>query len=41
MDALGGAPGVHTADWAEAGGGRDFVVAMTRTWGALEAVRAP
>jgi XTP/dITP diphosphohydrolase len=41
VDALGGAPGVHTADWAETGAGRDFVMAMTRTWGALEAVRAP
>ena len=41
VDALGGAPGVHTADWAETGAGRDFVMAMTRTWGELEAVRAP
>lgn len=30
-DALGGAPGVHTADWAEKpGGGRDFAMAMRR-----------
>lgn len=35
IDALGGAPGVHTADWAEAPGGRDFVLAMTRTYNAL------
>lgn len=32
VDALGGAPGVRTADWAEAPQGRDFVQAMTRTW---------
>ncbi|MCA0846323.1 RdgB/HAM1 family non-canonical purine NTP pyrophosphatase [Salipiger thiooxidans] len=30
IDALGGAPGVYTADWAETGDGRDFVMAMTR-----------
>jgi XTP/dITP diphosphohydrolase len=42
VDGLGGAPGVHTADWAELpGGGRDFTAAMTRTWQALEAARAP
>ena len=35
VDALGGAPGVHTADWAEGPGGRDFVRAMTRTRDAL------
>ena len=39
VDALGGAPGVHTADWAETPAGRDFVQAMTRTWEALEAAR--
>ncbi|MFN4157089.1 MAG: RdgB/HAM1 family non-canonical purine NTP pyrophosphatase [Gemmobacter sp.] len=41
VDALGGAPGVWTADWAEGPGGRDFVRAMTRTWTELEAVSAP
>jgi XTP/dITP diphosphohydrolase len=42
VDALGGAPGVHTADWAEQpGGGRDFTRAMTRTWEELEAADAP
>lgn len=41
VDALGGAPGVHTADWAAAPGGRDFVQAMTRTWQLLEAAHAP
>ena len=30
IEALGGAPGVHTADWAETGNGRDFMRAMTR-----------
>jgi len=41
IDALGGAPGVYTADWAETSTGRDFVMAMTRTWAELEAVAAP
>ena len=39
--ALGGAPGVQTADWAETGAGRDFGLAMDRLWRALEAVKAP
>ncbi|MFN3399953.1 MAG: RdgB/HAM1 family non-canonical purine NTP pyrophosphatase [Ferrovibrio sp.] len=39
--ALGGAPGVRTADWAETPQGRDFVLAMTRTWTELEAAQAP
>ena len=30
IDALSGAPGVYTADWAETGNGRDFMMAMTR-----------
>ncbi len=41
VDALGGAPGVYTADWAETGQGRDFGMAMERTWRELEAVNAP
>jgi XTP/dITP diphosphohydrolase len=41
IDALGGAPGVYTADWAETPNGRDFVMAMTRTWSELEKVNAP
>jgi XTP/dITP diphosphohydrolase len=42
VDGLGGAPGVYTADWAaQPGGGRDFVHAMEKTWGQLEAVGAP
>ena len=35
IDALDGAPGVRTADWADTPGGRDFVHAMARTYGAL------
>ncbi|MEB8388929.1 RdgB/HAM1 family non-canonical purine NTP pyrophosphatase [Rhodobacteraceae bacterium KMM 6894] len=31
IDALNGAPGVYTADWAETPDGRDFVMAMTKT----------
>jgi len=41
VDALDGAPGVYTADWAETPNGRDFVMAMTRTWNELEAKAAP
>lgn len=41
IDALDGAPGVYTADWAETQNGRDFVMAMTRAWTELEAIRAP
>jgi XTP/dITP diphosphohydrolase len=33
VDALGGAPGVYSADWAEPG--RDFTKAMQRVWGEL------
>ncbi len=40
VDALGGAPGVYTADWAETPNGRDFVMAMTRTYDELRKVRA-
>ncbi len=39
--ALGGAPGVYTADWAETPAGRDFVYAMTRTHAALVSAGAP
>ena len=31
IDALDGAPGVYTADWAETENGRDFVMAMEKT----------
>ncbi len=41
IDGLGGAPGVYTADWAETPNGRDFVMAMTRSWNELEAASAP
>ncbi len=39
--ALGGAPGVHTADWAETPNGRDFPMAMKKLWSMLEKCRAP
>lgn len=41
VDALDGAPGVYTADWAETPKGRDFVLAMTKTHDALMARAAP
>lgn len=41
VDALDGAPGVYTADWAETPNGRDFVMAMTRTWTECETRGAP
>jgi XTP/dITP diphosphohydrolase len=41
IDALDGAPGVYTADWAETPSGRDFVMAMTRAHDMLEAAGAP
>jgi XTP/dITP diphosphohydrolase len=41
VDALNGAPGVWTADWAETTSGRNFDIAMRRTWAELEAVDAP
>lgn len=40
IDALGGAPGVYTADWAETPTGRDFAQAMRLTWDRLEAAQA-
>lgn len=41
VQALNGAPGVHTADWAETPTGRDFLMAMTRTHSELMAINAP
>ena len=41
IDALDGAPGVFTADWAETPNGRDFVMAMERTHRELEERNAP
>ncbi len=38
--ALGGRPGVYTADWAETPTGRDFMMAMERTHSELEAINA-
>ena len=35
VDALDGAPGVYTADWAETPKGRDFIMAMGKTHDAL------
>ncbi|QMU59335.1 MAG: RdgB/HAM1 family non-canonical purine NTP pyrophosphatase [Boseongicola sp.] len=40
IDALAGAPGVYTADWAETPNGRDFKMAMARTHQELEAISA-
>lgn len=40
IEALGGAPGVYTADWAETPDGRDFPMAMTRAWNAIQATDA-
>ena len=41
IDALGGAPGVYTADWAQTADGRDFVMAMERVHRELEATKTP
>ena len=41
VQALGDAPGVVTADWAETPNGRDFMLAMTKTHDMLEAIDAP
>jgi XTP/dITP diphosphohydrolase len=41
VQALNGAPGVHTADWAETPTGRDFLMAMNRTHSELMAANAP
>jgi XTP/dITP diphosphohydrolase len=41
IDALDGAPGVYTADWAETPQGRDFEMAMRRAHEELEARQAP
>lgn len=41
IDGLDGAPGVYTADWAETPNGRDFVMAMTRSYNELIARNAP
>ncbi|MFP7569384.1 RdgB/HAM1 family non-canonical purine NTP pyrophosphatase [Marivita sp. S2033] len=41
IDALDGAPGVHTADWAETETGRDFQMAMERANNAIRETGAP
>ena len=41
VEALDGAPGVHTADWAETPEGRDFPMAMEKVWRLLEQKNAP
>lgn len=41
VDALGGAPGVFTADWATTATGRDFTTGMARVWAELAAILAP
>ncbi|MCB1368556.1 MAG: RdgB/HAM1 family non-canonical purine NTP pyrophosphatase [Rhodobacteraceae bacterium] len=41
VDALDGAPGVYTADWAETPTGRDFTMAMEKVWALCEAANAP
>lgn len=41
IEALGGAPGVYTADWAETSNGRDFHMAMEKSYRALEQANAP
>jgi len=41
VDALDGAPGVYTADWAETPSGRDFEMAMTKVHDKLVAMNVP
>ncbi|MDR9392801.1 MAG: RdgB/HAM1 family non-canonical purine NTP pyrophosphatase [Roseovarius sp.] len=41
IDALDGAPGVYTADWAETETGRDFVMAMAKAHDQLLESRTP
>lgn len=40
VDALNGAPGVYTADWAETPEGRNFPMAMKKVWDLLESKNA-
>lgn len=41
VDALGGEPGVYTADWAETPNGRDFPMAMAKVQAKLDEKHAP
>lgn len=40
VEALDGAPGVYTADWAETPEGRDYLMAMTKVWDLLDEKQA-
>ncbi|MEO1948635.1 non-canonical purine NTP pyrophosphatase, RdgB/HAM1 family [Thioclava sediminum] len=40
VDCLDGAPGVYTADWATTPNGRDFTMAMEKTWKACDEIEA-
>ena len=41
VDALAGAPGVYSANWAETPAGRDFGMAMNKVWQECERLAAP
>ncbi|MEM1344768.1 MAG: RdgB/HAM1 family non-canonical purine NTP pyrophosphatase [Pseudomonadota bacterium] len=41
VDALGGAPGIYSARWAETPQGRDFAHAMQTVWDELDAQEVP
>ena len=41
VDALGGAPGVYTADWAKTPNGRNFSLAMSTVWEKLQTNNTP
>ncbi|WP_417806323.1 RdgB/HAM1 family non-canonical purine NTP pyrophosphatase [Thioclava sp.] len=41
VDCLNGAPGVFTADWATTPTGREFTMAMEKTWKACDEINAP
>ncbi|GMG82749.1 RdgB/HAM1 family non-canonical purine NTP pyrophosphatase [Paralimibaculum aggregatum] len=41
VEALGGAPGVYSARWAETGEGRDFGHAMEKVWTSLDGQQVP
>ena len=41
VQALGNAPGVYSADWAETPTGRDFEMAMAKVWKALKDSQTP
>jgi XTP/dITP diphosphohydrolase len=41
VEALGGAPGVYSADWAETPDGRDFPMAMAKVWDKVKHAPTP